>query len=350
MLEQNVVEFSRRTIAKEVDQYLSQRKHRNENTYRSYQSDIEHFFQTVFRKHYKLISLEEFDSDKTELDNLMLYFDNLYDMKKDDGDRLFTNGTINRKQASIKSLFRFLKVKKVYNHDLTELQSITNLPVDTKSIEKISFETAMNYAEWFKVNEKNKSNEKHLITLLAIDIGKRATELLSLKWNQFMVESDYVLMHGIGKNNKKWNEKISLDFYEEIIKLKSDSEKVFTLTYSDLVRMVNNAKEAFGDTDRKISFHSFRKCSLTNTYRLTGDILEAQRKGGHASLDTTQLYVETENYGITGLISLGDNIPTDLYKTVDKRTLVKAIELMNKDFKFILNHKINETQKQKNNL
>ena len=62
----------------------------------------------------------------------------------------------------------------------------------------------------------------------------------------------------------------------------------------------------------------------------------------YTSLDTTRLYTEIEDYGITGLISLGDSVPKDLYKTVNKETLIKAIELMNKDFTFILNSKISE--------
>lgn len=348
MLEQNVIEFSRKTIKQEVEQYLKQKQQRNKNTYRNYQVDIEHFFQTIFGKSYTLVSIEELNSDKTELDGLMLYFDSLYDMKKENGSRLFANGTINRKQASVKSLLKFLKIKKVYGHDLSELGEITNLPKDTKNIEVINFETAMKYAEWIRVNEANKSEEKYLIIKLAIDSGLRAVELLSLKWNQFVVESDCVVMSGIGKNNKKWIEKISIDFYEEIAQLKGESNTVFSLSYNDLVRMMNRAKKAFGDTDRPISFHSLKKCSVSNTYRLTGDILEAQRKGRHASLDTTRIYTETLDYGITGLISLGDNVSSDLYRNADRETLVKVIELMNKDFIFILNYKLNELQKNEN--
>lgn len=350
MVAKNVFEFKREvkeTIKKEVEQYLTQRKQRNKNTYRNYLTDIEHFFEHVFGKPYSSITTQELNSEKTELDGLMKYFDSLYNMKKVNGKRMFANGTINRKQASVKSLLKFLKVKKVFHHDLSELEVITNLPKKTKNIENVSFETAMKYAEWFRQNEVNKSKEKYIITKLAIDIGKRATELLTLEWNQFLVRSEYVLVSGIGKGEKKWTEKISVSFYEEITELKGNSNRVFSLSYNDLVRMTNRAKKALGDTDRAISFHSFRKCSITVTYRLTGDILEAQRKANHSSLDTTKIYIEAEDYGMTGLISLGDSISNELYKDVDKDTLVEAIELMNKDFMFILNYKINEIQEKK---
>lgn len=344
MLSSNVVKIKSDTIEQAVEQFLKQKYQRNVNTYRNYLVDIEHFFQSMFGKHYSFATKDELNQ-VANIDGLMTYFDNLYEVKNKSGKRMFTNVTINRKQSSIKALLKFLKIKKVYDHDLTELELIRNLPKDTKSIEVISFDTAMKYAEWIKENEKVKANEKYIIVKLAIDSGLRASELLSLKWNQFEEDLDCVVMRGRGKGNKEWIEKISLQFYEEILTLKGNSEHVFSLNYDNLVRMMNRVKDAFGVSDKNISFHSFKKCSVTSAYRLTGDILEAQRKGRHSSLDTTRLYTESEDYGITGLISLGDNIQTDLYKNVNKKTLVKAIELMNKDFIYILNNKIAELQK-----
>lgn len=344
MLSSNVVKIKCDTIEQAVEQFLKQKYQRNVNTYRNYLLDIEHFFQSMFGKHYSFVTKDELNQ-VANIDGLMTYFDSLYDITNDTGKRLFTNVTINRKQSSIKALLKFLKIKKVYDNDLTELELIQNLPKDTKSIEVISFDTAMKYAEWIKENEKVKANEKYIIVKLAIDSGLRASELLSLKWNQFEKDLNCVVMRGRGKGNKDWIEKISLQFYEEILTLKADSEYVFTLNYDNLVRMMNRVKKAFGVSDKNISFHSFKKCSVTSAYKLTGDILEAQRKGRHSSLDTTRLYTESEDYGITGLISLGNSVPKDLYKNVDNETLIKAIELMNKDFIYILNNKIAELQK-----
>ena len=343
MLAQNVVELHVRSLLTSIEQFLNQKKQRNENTHKSYCNDIEHFFNTIFEKPYFYVTEHEFN-EKTNLDSIMEYFDDLFEQEDDSGKRLFANTTINRKQASIKGLLKFLKVKKVYNQDLSELDLIKNLPKETKNIEVINFERAMQYAEWFRKNERFKGEEKYLIVKLAIDSGLRASELLSLKWNQFTIEENSVLLTGYGKGNKKWIERISIPFYNELTSLKNDSEKIFSLSYSDLSKMMNRAKNSLGDSDRAISFHSFKKCAVSSVYKMTGDILEAQKKGKHNSILTTRIYLENEEHGITGIVSLGDDVDHDLYKKVDKETLLKAMELMNKDFLFILNSKIKEIQ------
>lgn len=344
-LKSNVVELKDNRIEKAIKQFLIQKEQRNLNTHRNYVNDIEHFFKAVFGRKFSFVTVDEFNSSKTDLDGLMGYFDSLFYLKNEDGKRLFSNNTINRKQASIKSMLKFLRVKKVFYQDLSDLELITNLPKDTKNIEVISFDTAMKYAEWVRMNEVNKSVEKYLIIKLAIDSGLRATELLTLKWNQFSLDTDCVVMNGVGKNNKKWIEKISHEFFNEISVLKGADENVFTISYSNLVAMMNRVKKAFDVGDRAISFHSFKKCAVNSAFRLTGDIQEARRKGRHNDLNTTMIYTEVEDYGITGLVSLGDNIDAELYKKVDSETLIKAIGLMNKDFKFILNYKVNELKK-----
>ncbi len=342
MLADKIVELHDRSLVASIEQFLNQKKQRNENTYINYHNDITQFFTVVFDKGYEYVTENEFNSDKTTLNGIIQYLDYLYELKDNEGNKLYSNSTINRKQASIKALLKFLKIKKLYHNDLSELELITNLPKDTKSIEVLSFDRAMEYANWFKKNEKNKRDEKYLIVKLAIDTGLRASELLKLEWNQFKVEETSVLMNGYGKGNKKWIERISLPFYKEIEALKNDSNKVFSLTYSDLCKMMIRARESLGDSDKAISFHSFKKCAVSSVYKLTGDILEAQRKGRHESLDTTRIYLQSEDYGITGIISLGDEVDHEVYKKVDQEVLYQAIEEMNKDFIFILNSKIKE--------
>lgn len=345
MLAQNVVELHDRGLLTSIEQFFTQKKQRNKNTFKSYYNDIDHFFNSVFGKSYMYVTEHEFN-EKTTLEYIMAYFDELFYQVDDDGNRLFSNATINRKQSSVKGLLKFLKVKKAYIHDLSELDLIKNLPKETKTIEVISFEHAMEYAEWLKKNERFKGEEKYMIIKLAIDTGLRASELISLKWNQFTIEGETVLMNGYGKGNKKWIERINIDLYNELLPFKNDSEKVFSLSYSDLSKMMNRAKNALGDSDRAISFHSFKKCAVSSVFKMTGNILKAQNKGKHNSILTTRIYLENEDYGMTGIVSLGGEIDDkELYKKVDKKTLLKAIESMNKDFLFVLNSKIKELQK-----
>ncbi len=335
-----------------IESFLRGKEKRNINTYRSYKTDVKHFFENCFGKPYKDIRFNELNSEITDFENLVEYFNGLFEKTDQNGKRVFSNNTINKKQTSIKQLLKYLKIKKVLVKDLTNLEYIEQLPKDTDSIEMIPFEEALKYAEWFKKNEVDRGIEKYIITKLAIDTGLRASELVKLTWSQFTIDSDIVIMRGIGKGNKKWVEKISLEFYHEIIEeLKpieaTGDDKVFTIKYHALPNMMNRAKIALKHQGKKYTFHSFKKTSVNMAYRLTGDILEAQRKGRHSSLDTTRIYTQAEDYGMTGLISLGGEIPNDLFKTVDQDVLLEALEEVNKDFLFILNYKINEKLKNK---
>lgn len=348
----NVIDMNDSKISEAVLSFLDDKKKRNTNTYKSYKSDVDHFFLNHFNKKFSEVTFNELNGEKTDIEQLIGYFNILFESFTYGEKRAFSNSTINRKQTTVKQLLKFLKMKKVLIKDLTDLEFINQFPKDTETIEMIPFEVALKYAEWFKKNEVEKPLEKYLITKLAIDSGLRATELIKLKWNQFTVDSDIVIIRGIGKGNKKWVEKISLDFYNELEELKKAdtrlTDNLFTIKYHTIPNMMNRAKKALGHDGKNYSFHSFKKTSVSMTYRLTGDILECQRKGRHASLDTTRIYLQEEEYGMTGLISLGGDVPTDLYKTVDHDCLVEAIEEMNKDFLFILNHKISEKIRIKN--
>ncbi|MFJ7982317.1 tyrosine-type recombinase/integrase [Lysinibacillus xylanilyticus] len=343
----NVAEFKNFSIGHIVDEFLELKKSKSNNTYINYRSDIEYFFNHHFGKTYREVFYNEMNGEKGDLEALRVFFIGLSKEIDLSGKRKFSNGTVNRRQSSIKQLLKYMKARKVYIHDVGELGEILEqLPKDTNSIEYIPFERALEYAQWFKVKEEDRPIEKFLITMLAIDTGLRATELIELKWSQFTIDNNIVTMRGVGKGNKPWIEKISLDFYESLLQLKeinpNNGGKLFTLKYHSLPNMMKRARIALGDSERNYSFHSFKKCAVTNSYKVTGDILEAQRKGRHASLDTTRLYTEMEDYGITGLISLGGEIPTDLFKEVDHETLLKALKTMNKDFLYILNFKIEE--------
>ena len=337
-----VVELHDRSLVASIEQFLNQKKQLNKNTHRSYLGDIKQFFELVFEKDFSYITEHEFNSNKTSLDGIFEYFNHLYELENENGERLYSNGTINRKQASIKSLLKFLKIKKVYHGDLTELELIKNLPKNTKSIEVLSVDRALQYADWIRANERFKSEEKYMVIALAIETGLRASELLDLNWNQFKEDESSVILKGYGKGNKKWVEKIGIELYNALRSLENVGERVFSLSYSDLAKMMLRAKKALGDENRAITFHSFKKCAVNFVYKRTGCILEAQKKGKHSSLNTTRIYLEDEDYGITGAISLIGETDHELYKKVDKRTLVKAMELMNKDFLFILNNKIND--------
>lgn len=329
--------FEQMALSESINLFLKEKGKKSDRTELNYRTDIDHYFNAVYGKSYEHVTIEELNKE-THLYNLMRYFNELYDAEKD-GARCYANATINRKQASIKELLKDLRVKRIYYNDLSDLDAIKNLPKNTRRIENIQHDKALEYAEWLLKNEKFKGVEKYYIIMLALDTGLRASELLALKWNQFIEEEEHVLLTGYGKGNKFYSEKLNKRFYNEL-KENLNDDNLFTLSYSDLATMINRVKKAFGDSDRAISFHSFKKRAVTTAYRLTGDIKEAKRKGRHSNLGTTDGYLEEEDYGITGLISLGGDTDNELYKKVDTQILMQALEEMKSDFIYILNSKI----------
>jgi hypothetical protein len=132
--------------------------------------------------------------------------------------------------------------------------------------------------------------------------------------------------------------------------LKTDnSDKVFDISGRRIDDMMTRLKEKANiASERNIVFHSIRKAGVTYRYRVTGDILEAQRSAGHSNITTTQIYLENEDYGSIGAVSSAGKLDMELYKKVDQETLIKAIEMTKKDFQLILNLKIQELQRNNN--
>lgn len=335
-----VVEFQTRegTI---IEQFLNGIRKQSESTYNAYKTDIAQMFEYLFDKDYTLITQKELNSINGF--KLQKYFDMLYNKAKS-GEIKCSNTTINRKQSSIKQLIRYLKAINIITEDISYLELIKSLPDDTESIEYMPNEVALQYANWVLKYEKHKAYEKHMLIRMAIDTGLRLGELLSLRWNQFTVDGDIVIIKGRGKGNKKWVEKISYEYlYKPLAVMKTkDNDKVFSLSRKNVQDMMTRAKKALGHEDRNYTFHSFRKTAVTNTYRQTGNLRDAQKKARHSSLTTTQIYLEDEEYKMTGLISLGGDQDPCYYHKVSHEELLQALGEMPQDFLFILNMKLKQ--------
>ena len=167
-----------------------------------------------------------------------------------------------------------------------------------------------------------------------------------MKWSNFIEQEDCVLVRGIGKGNKEFRQKISKDFYKELLTLKqSGVDQVFQLSSKNLHDMMERLKAQMNlPEERGIVFHSIRKSGSTWRYRITGgDIMEVKRSLNHSNLNTTQLYLANQDYGSAiGAVSSGGQINHNLYKEVDHETLLKAVENLSKDQQLILNLKLKE--------
>lgn len=307
-----------------VEQFLYNKRKQSEKTFLAYEADLTHFIETMFSKKVRTLTKEDLNSICYE--NLQEYFDNLYKLKDVNGEKKYKNTSINRKMSSIKKLLQYLKARNIIDVDLSFLSLIEQLPSDTESIETIPLEIGFQYAEAAYKYEKHKKNEKKMLIRMAIDTGLRLSELLMLDTNIHFVETgtENVVISGFGKGNKKFKVAIKEHFYQEIIDTLGHG-KLFTLSVKNVTDMMNRLKKIMGHENRRYSFHSFRKTSLTFTHDLTKDIKEVQKKGHHSSVETSINYVADREIKVTGAISLGDSVANDLYKRVSHQQLIEAL-------------------------
>jgi len=226
--------------------------------------------------------------------------------------------------------------------DVSYLNAVENLPDIGREIEYMPLEVVDRYIHEAG-NEMHNPLLKQAFIMFAVDAGLRLSENLNITKGQFVVEDDHVRIKGYGKGNKEYSDKIGLHVYEAIMRSTravKNSDKVFDpLNRKNITDMMERIKIKLGYQDRNYSFHSFKKTAVTHAYRVTGDIMEAKRKGRHASLATTQRYLKEEDYGVTGAFSLQSH-DDDLYKKVENDLLIEAIGEMGKDFRHLLNLKL----------
>lgn len=322
-----------------VNKFLKKKEEKSLNTAISYKTDIVQFVSSVYNKSVELVTQQDWNSVDEEV--VANYFDKMY-QEAQDGKIRRKNSTINRKMSSIKELMRYLKRYKVITTDISFLDTIENYIDDTEGVEPFPLDVAWQYAEHILKTDRFKAYEKYCLCLLALDTGLRMEELLSLKKAQFVVEKEYIFLRGRGKGNKKWAKKISHSLYDMILKIDNKGDKIFSLSQKNVIDMMTRAKTKLQHENRNYSFHSFKKTAVTFAYRLTGDIMEAKRVGNHSNLGTVQKYIEEEDFGITGAVSLGDSIDTGLYRKVPHEVLLEGLESLSKGSLFLLNVSLNK--------
>jgi len=328
-----------------IDEFLIEMKKRSIDTYKNYKCDINKLAKEMFEyQDYKYITKQ--DLEDMDLDSLIQYFNASYQEVDIHGNRKYSNATINRRMSSLKSLLKYLTSRNKIDYPIHNMLTLLkSLPDESIHIDIFSMEEAEMIMNYFK--DKCNNQNLYYVAKTSTDTALRANELITLEWNQFYPQKDKVVIKSKGKikgkGNKEWEEEISLEFYRDLLTLKKDTtNKVFDISYSLIAKWMNRAIKDLGFTDKNYTFHSFRKRSITNTYDLTNDIFAAQEKANHTNINTTQRYVGKKKYGMTGIYSLGSNIDKELYKKVDKETLLEAIESLGDNFKHLLNIKLNE--------
>lgn len=306
---------------------------RNEGTGKEYYRDIISFMDAVFEKDINSITFDDIKEIGRE---------DIISFQRSEIEKGFSNKSINRKISTVKRFLMYLEGEG-YIGGTSYFNNVNSLPTNNRNrYGAFTMDEVYRAADLIMEKEKEfKLVKKHLI-LLSVDTGLRKDALLNLKWTDFEEKEETVQIKHVDKGNKDYRPHIEKWRYEELLEIKEeDKEYVFNISSSTIQGMMNRLKTWMDiPKERNIVFHSFRKAGVTHVYKMTGDLIAAQKFANHSSPDTTTLYIETDSLGAIGAISNGGNIDQELYKKVDDDMLRQAIESMTKDEIYRLNIRI----------
>lgn len=334
-------------ITEDVERFFM--KYKSENTRKNYIGSVNKVIKDIFGiENYKYLTVDQLES--LNLRVLTDYFNELSVEVNEKDEVKYKNSTLNRHMSVIKELIKFLNAWDVISYDVTKLESLVSFPDTREEHDMIPFDMAMKYID--KVSDEEKGLEKSLLIKLAIDTALRVEELVSIKWGNFTVTDNGVIMksYGVnkGKGNKEWIDRIDINLYNELVQLKElgNTEYLFSLSYMQVYRMMERLNAEVNDSDKHYTFHSLKKLAVTMTYINNGNCIDsAMKKARHSNVTTTMRYLKLENTQITGIISSSMNTDKTLYKECTHEELIKALESMRPEFIMLLNNKIKSIDK-----
>lgn len=168
-------------------------------------------------------------------------------------------------------------------------------------ISKFEFELLLSSIEFAPTrNQKNIIRDKLIFSLLYYS-GIRRNELLSLSWSDInLSKSTLAIRSGKGGKDRIIPLHSSLGpFLEEYLKqrlpLKDNAlfvgEAGKRLCRASFVNLLNLYLTLSGLSGKGYSAHSFRHSFATNLVQSGADLFKVQRLLGHASLDSTKIYI-----------------------------------------------------------
>lgn len=257
-------------------EHLRSERNSSENTVASYVFDLEDF-----------INSEHFNENLTE-ENLINYIESL-------GEKGLKASSIRRKLSALKQFVGFLYQEQLILNNpmkfIHQPKSRRPLPkiVDEKIVEKLLTTTE-------NLNEKEKLRLQ-LILYLLYGSGLRVSELISLKYNNF-VEEKFLKIFGKGRKERTVPVFSKLfDVLDRWRILAPDSEWLFPsrdpqkhLTRQHIFYILKQLATLSGIDTTKISPHVLRHAFATHILDNGADLLSVKKMLGHKDIATTEIY------------------------------------------------------------
>lgn len=268
-------------VLKKFLDYLTLQKNCSENTVKGYKRDISQFID--FLKKRKINSFNSINYDI-----LISYLGFLRN-------RGYSENTIGRKVASLKSFFKFLTARKLIKSNpvslLTSPKKTEKLPdfLTVEEVEKILNTTTSR--SWQELRDK-------AILELLYSTGIRVGELTSLKVEDIDFFQELLKVKGKGKKERivpigRYALNALIEYIEK--RPNKKEKRVFLnkygkpLTERSVERIIDKYAKKAG-IGKKITPHTFRHSFATHMLDRGADLRTVQELLGHERITTTQIY------------------------------------------------------------
>lgn len=323
----------------QIVRFLREHNRSSTNTASAYERDIRQFFEHTRDKHIEHLQKTDLGYSIEEFEDYQAY---LIDNMK------LSVSTSNRHITAISECMRHLHRRGLVDDiGFLDIRRPKAMP---RSYDGLTVDEVMKAKEIVssKGNKRTAIIKRELISF-SLDTCARREECMSLKWSDFEeIEDNKVLVQTIAKGNKVMKRTISNERYKQLLQIKSDnSDRVFDIGESTVDRMMKDIREGLeiNADKRYIVFHSIRKAGAQWIWEQTRDINQVSRALGHASIQTTELYInKEEDYGVMGVLSSMDRTDDDLYKQVTHEQLLQAIDRLGVDKQLFINLELQQTK------
>lgn len=334
---ENVVKINNEStnIYDQITMFLKNKGRNSESTRKAYEKDIRRFFRIVKNKEIEHLTIEDI---QITLDDFEEFIDVMYESDK------YNNKTINRNNIAVKVLLKYLYSKHLVE-DISYIiaNQVQKLPETKNKYDAYTLEEVFQFAELVKNDEKGLI--KYYLILFSLDTCIRKSAILNLKWKDLKVKEDSVLIAAVDKGNKDYRQKISKEFYKELLTIKevSNSEYVFDVSKPAIQRMIEKFNKTIDKGNRFLVWHSVRKTGVSFSYKRSGcDILHAQKIANHSSPTVTQDYIADEDYGFTGAVSSKNEVDVNIIHALTHEEMIQLFDSCDQQTKLLLALKAKE--------
>lgn len=269
--------------------YLVAEKRLAANTVASYQSDLNHLFIFLHKKHLQITAITP--------DHLRAYLKKLHREKN-------SSRTINRKLSCFRSFFKFLHTEKI----------ITSIPTDYLDGPKIgrSLPKGLSISEVNRLLAHTEKNHlglrNHAMLHLLYATGLRVSELVNLEVTSINQTGGFIRVLGKGDKERlvPFNQtaKNAIQLYLKkgrplLVKKKLSlhlflSNRGTGMTRARFWQIISHIAVNNGIT-KKISPHMIRHSFATHLLAGDADLRAVQMMLGHADIATTQIYTHVDS-------------------------------------------------------